>query len=66
MDQINVLKNDRHELNNTISDLKEQLRAAKAAGLHAQHAGGKMDADLKQYITGLIREIDKSLKNWED
>jgi septal ring factor EnvC (AmiA/AmiB activator) len=64
--EIALLKQTQDELNKTITQLREQLSAAKAAGLQNNESGGKMDAELRQYIGGLIREIDKSLKNWED
>ncbi len=64
--EIALLKQTQDELNKTITQLREQLSAAKTAGLQSNESGGKMDAELRQYIGGLIREIDKSLKNWED
>lgn len=64
--EIALLKLSQDELSRTITQLREQLSAAKAAGLQSNNSEGKMDAELRQYITGLIREIDKSLKNWED
>lgn len=64
--EIALLRQSQEELNRTITQLREQLSAAKAAGLQVNNSEGKMDAELRQYITGLIREIDKSLKNWED
>lgn len=63
--EIARLKSGEADLNRTITELREQLSAAKAAGLQNREAGGK-DAELRLYISGLIREIDKSLKNWED
>jgi TolA-binding protein len=60
--EIALLRQSKEEQHRVILELKEQLSAAKAAGA----SGSKMDAELRQYITGLIREIDKSLKNWED
>lgn len=63
-----TLTQEKESMRLTIKDLEDQIRVLKTVGLQSGNPlfQGQVDADVKQYINGLIREIDKSLKNWED
>jgi predicted nucleic acid-binding Zn-ribbon protein len=65
---LNALTQEKESMQMTIKDLEDQIRALKTVGLQNGNSlqQGQVDSDVKQYINGLIREIDKSLKNWED
>jgi predicted nucleic acid-binding Zn-ribbon protein len=65
-EEINALTKQKEELSGTVLSLQEQIQAMRAAGIQNGTQSNRSDAELKQYISGLIREIDKSLKNWED
>ena len=63
-----ALTQEKESMHMKIKDLEDQIRVLKTVGLQNGNPliQGQVDADVKQYINGLIREIDKSLKNWED
>ena len=65
---LSALTQEKESMQMTIKDLEDQIRVLKTVGLQNGNSlqQGQVDADVKQYINGLIREIDKSLKNWED
>lgn len=65
---LSALTQEKESMQMTINDLEDQIRVLKTVGLQNGNSlqQGQVDADVKQYINGLIREIDKSLKNWED
>jgi len=46
--------------------LKERLQALQVAGILPTSELHQDPVAIRQYIGSLIREIDKSLKNWED